>query len=240
MSVLPQKVSGLGAFGLSPSQAKRLGPRLVTVTIQQRGVPLTRLVALSPEERNRKLSDVLQAGLARLRRRWPDAGIAPRGTGQPWTLDAVIAASELAHLAAEPCVSGIHVTKVRGLRPSRVRRKQELRWFCVRGSVAIQIEGRTRGLVDVEDRLVLVKAHTEADAKKRLAKYWSEWAKPYLNVYGELVRWQLIEVRDVYELPDEAIDSNGTEVYSRIRSKRMQPAYVWEPSRRGARRASTK
>jgi hypothetical protein len=49
---------------------------------------------------------------------------------------------------------------------------------------------------------------------------------------GYLVRWQLISVREVYALPDEVIDPHGTEVYSKLRTARMQPEYRWHPEKK--------
>jgi hypothetical protein len=179
------------------------------------------------------MSDVLQANLNRLRRRWPDAGIGARGNGrEPWTLNAVVPASAVARVAAEQGVSHVWIYKVRGLR--RKQAKRQLAYFCVWGSVAIQVEGRSHGLIDVEDRLMLVRALTEEDAKRRLMRHWREYAQPYLNSQGEMVRWQLVEVLDVYELCESEIDPAGTEVYSRIRPRRMKAAYVWKPRIKGA------
>jgi hypothetical protein len=101
------------------------------------------------------------------------------------------------------------------------------------GLVAIQIEGRAKGMVDVEDRLVLVKAHDADDAPRRLRREWSRYAKPYLNPYGYLVRWQLVSVRDIYAVMGDAINPHGTEVYSRLRAERMKREYRWLPARRG-------
>ncbi len=81
---------------------------------------------------------------------------------------------------------------------------------------------------------MLVRALTEEDAKKRLAKSWREYASPYLNSRGELVRWQLVEVVDVYHLYEDELDPSGTEVYSRIRPKRMKAAYMWKRRAKGA------
>jgi hypothetical protein len=81
---------------------------------------------------------------------------------------------------------------------------------------------------------MLVKAVTEEDAKRRLMQRWREYAEPYLNLRGELVRWKLVEVLDVYELCESEIDPAGTEVYSRIRPKTMKASYVWKPRIKGA------
>ena len=100
------------------------------------------------------------------------------------------------------------------------------------GVVAIQIEGRTQGKVDVEDRFVLVKPYDAKDARRRLRQEWSNYARPYLNPYGYLVRWQLVSVRDIYAVTQEELDPRGTEVYSRLRAEKMKPEYRWLPRKR--------
>ena len=128
------------------------------------------------------------------------------------------------------------IDTIEGRRP-RVRRPS-LAWFCVCGVVAIQIEGQIKGSLDLEDRLVLVKAIDADDAQRRLRRMWTRYAEPYMNPDGYLVRWQLISIRDVYALFDEGIDPHGTEVYSKRRTVRMRPEYRWRPKRRRADRAS--
>jgi hypothetical protein len=105
--------------------------------------------------------------------------------------------------------------------------------------VALQVEGQTSGLQEVEDRFVLVKARSFKDAEERLRPEWERYAQPYINLEGELVRWQLEEVVDVYDVMEDTIDSEGTEVYSSFSFRRMKPEYEWHPSsRRRAHRPS--
>jgi hypothetical protein len=84
-----------------------------------------------------------------------------------------------------------------------------------------------------------VKANDTDDAQRRLQRMWTRYAEPYMNPDGYLVRWQLISIRDVYALFDEAIDPRGSEVYSKLRTVRMRPEYRWRPGKRArAHRAS--
>ncbi len=117
------------------------------------------------------------------------------------------------------------VSSIAGMTMKRIKPTQG--WFCVWGVVAIQIEGRTRGLVDVEDRLMLVMAWDEKDARRRLRAQWKAYAQPYMNPHGYMVRWKLMEIREVYAPWVDEIDPRGTEIYSRIRSIRMKPAHRW-------------
>lgn len=133
-------------------------------------------------------------------------------------------------MASKPEVNHVQLDTIEGLR--KKPRRHELRWFCVWGVVAIQIEAQVKGLIDLEDRLVLVRATDPDDAQRRLQREWSKYAEPYLNPNGYLVRWQLIAVRDVYELFEDTLDPGGTEVYSRLRKVRLRPEYRWRPDRR--------
>jgi hypothetical protein len=110
------------------------------------------------------------------------------------------------------------------------------------GVVAVQVEGQRSGNVTVEDRLVLVKAFDAQDAVNCLRPEWERYAEPYLNPKGQLVRWKLVGIQDVYEVYDESFSPKGAEVYSRLRTVRMKPEYEWkalrsEPKQRWQRTA---
>jgi Domain of unknown function (DUF4288) len=141
-----------------------------------------------------------------------------------------VPASRVRDLAGSAQVDYLMLDTVEGRR-KRLRRSSH-GWFCVRGVVAIQVEGQVKGCLDLEDRLMLVKAKDPGDAQRRLQRMWSRYAEPYMNSGGHLVRWQLISVRDVYMLADQAIDPRGTEVYSKLRGARMQPEYRWRPEKK--------
>ena len=96
--------------------------------------------------------------------------------------------------------------------------------------MALQIEGQTKGLQDVEDRIVVVRAYSEDDAVRRLEREWELYAAPYVNTEGLLVRFQMEEILDV-GLLDREIDPAGDEVYSTFSRRRMKPEYEWHPRR---------
>ena len=45
-----------------------------------------------------------------------------------------------------------------------------------------------------------------------------------------LVRWHLVEIKDVFELYDDSLSAEGTEVYWRLRSVKLKSEYRWRPS----------
>ncbi len=197
------RIVGLDDFGLTPARLSRLGPRLVRVSIDLRGKPVTSLWPLPPRQRDVALRETLAKQLERLRRAFPEIEFVSRGKDKPsWTIDATVPADQVAELASSRPVKCLVLETIEGRR-KRVRRPG-LSWFCVWGVVAIQIEERVNGSLTVEDRLALVKAHDCEDAKGRLQHMWSSYAEPYMNPDGYLVRWQLIDIRDIYELSDRA------------------------------------
>jgi len=232
------RIVGLDDFGLTPARLSRLGPRLVRVSIDLRGKPVASLWPLPPRQRDAALRETLARQLERLRRAFPEIEFVSRGKDKPsWTIDAAVPADRVVELADSRPVKSLMLETIEGRR-KRVR-QAGLSWFCVWGVVAIQIEERVKGSLPVEDRLVLVKANDCEDAKGRLQRMWSRYAEPSMNPDGYLVRWQLIGIRDVYELFDRAIASHGTEVYSRLRTVRMRPEYCWRPEKRGRLGAQT-
>ena len=222
------RVHGLDQFGLSVPALTRLGPRQVRLSIQLVGKTVPQLTHLPPKERDIKLRVALANQLKRMRRDFPEVEFVSRGKTKPsWTIDAVMRARDVTKLGAKPYVKDVTIGTIEDRKVKKVR--PELRWFCVWGIVAIQIEGRTKGLVDLEDRLVVVKAFDFEDAERRLKSEWRRYAEPYMNPYGALVRWQLVSVQDVFSLSDDTFDPRGTEVFSRLRTAQMRPEYRWLP-----------
>jgi hypothetical protein len=81
----------------------------------------------------------------------------------------------------------------------------------------------------VEERFVLVRAADSDSAVRLLRPHWRQYAEPYLNPYGQFVRWHLEEILEVYPTWENVLDPNGTEVYSRLSSRRLTPARMWRP-----------
>jgi hypothetical protein len=220
------KVSGLNDYRLTVASLNGLGARAVTFWLQLKGVSLSVLMPLSPREREARLRPTLKRQLARLTRDFPEANLKSRNhTKGSWTLDGALPANQVRKLARQPEVAKLWVSAIEGR--SRPRRRAKKRWFCVWALVAIQIERQRSGTMEVEDRLVLVKALSPDDAVEQLRPTWDEYGEPYLNPEGYLVRWQFIEVKDVFELFDQHISPKGTEVFSRLRTVKVKPKYRW-------------
>lgn len=225
-------VLGLDTFGLSLPALSRLGSRKVRCAVQLAGKTAIQLWHHAPQRRDSLLRQALTQQLMRLQRDFEGMEFISRGKHEPsWTIDTCMPARRVVEVAAKSYVKNVMVDTIEGRRPKIVR--PTLGWFCVWGVVAIQVEGQSDGFLDLEDRLVIVRAYSADDAQRRLESFWDEYAEPYMNPEGALVRWQLMSVQDVYALHDSSISPHGTEVYSRLRKARLRPEHRWSPTSKG-------
>jgi hypothetical protein len=231
---------GLKQLGLTVGGLRRLGQRRVRVRVYLRSFEVTpRVASLAPAQRHPFLKRQASRWVAHLAERYPRAGwrVDEGARAIPMWLEGSLGGADVPTVVGEPGVRSVAVLAVAGRRRRR-RAARSTPWFCVRARVAVQVEGEDRGLQTVEDRFMLVRAASAEDAERRLVPHWREYAKPYLNAKGQLVRWKFEEVTDVYEAALEDDESpDMAEVYSRLRGRRMRPEFVWRGPRRGRRSA---
>jgi hypothetical protein len=220
-------IYNLSDFGLTPRALRRTPERSIAYSIQLRGPRLSRLKRQTPKERNQRLDADLRKSVAALTRTHDFTSFQPRSIRRPWTIDAVSRARTFLAVAGSPLVGSLFVTRVSGARRRKAAREPRL--YTIRALVAIQVEGQTRGMQKMEERFVTVRATTEAKARDALRVMWRQYAEPYLNPYGEFVRWQLEEVLEILETWESRFDPAGTEVYSRRYFRRLTPERVWRP-----------
>src|SRR5258708_25047968 len=163
------RINGLDDFGLTRAALSRLGRRPVHLSIQLTGERMSKLRHLRPKQRDATLRETLAKQLNHLRRDFPAIEFHSRGKVKPsWTIDAIVPANQVAALATNRNVRDLMLDTIEGRR-QRLRRLG-LAWFCVWAVIAIQIEGQVKGSLDLEDRLILVKANDAADAQRRLQR----------------------------------------------------------------------
>lgn len=98
------------------------------------------------------------------------------------------------------------------------------KYFCVKMTVVIEIEGISSKQQGIEERFVLIKATSSEDAYEKLDNQKDEYAEPYLNSDGRFVRWRIHSFDDCYELDVSSLkefeDQKGIEVFSKLKSKK--------------------
>ena len=89
----------------------------------------------------------------------------------------------------------------------------EMKWFSVRMLLeSVLPHEANAGDVLYEDRIILVLAETEEEAKSKGERIGRTARGEYKNQYGETVKWEFREVVDVIQLLDGSV-ADGTEVY---------------------------
>lgn len=221
---MPATVVDLYRYDLTLPELRRLSKTEVTYSIHLEGPGSERLFPHRPRERLEIQQAHLHESCRVLQDTFDLKRFLPRDSRFPWMIDATSSARVFCALAKSPLVRFLMVDRIQGRR--RVRKRPRLSWFSVRARVAIQIEGQTKGLQQVEDRIVMVRAYEPEDAVRRLEDEWREYATPYLNSDGEFVRWQLEEIVDVVSVLDD-LDQTCVEVWSSLANRRMKKEYEW-------------
>jgi hypothetical protein len=192
------------------------------------------LLALAPPERRQFITQRMQEAIevvleANKLSRWkllrnggPDSrcyGV--YGEIKIMDISALASLSEVEYLRVE-------ATNGRKKRLNTPRRK--LSFFCVKMTVAIQIEGRKRGMQSYEERYVLYKGYSEAEAIQKAELAAPAYQKPYLNSDGQLVRWKVESIDSAYEVVTEANtkkELEGAEVFSVLKTRKLNANRVW-------------
>jgi hypothetical protein len=137
----------------------------------------------------------------------------------------------LRQLPALAAVEGIWVEEIEGLIPRPP--VAEPRCWSIKARFAVQIEHETTGLQLVEERILLIAALDEEEARQKLQPTFAGYAEPYLNSAGHLVRWQFEAFLDAYEVEAgplaELLGPEGLEVFSQTSSRRLTPERAWLP-----------
>ncbi len=192
------------------------------------------LLAQKPAERLKAIAQQMQAGLeAVLATGKLSKGKllkdSDRRGGRFNRVRGEVKVADIPAIAQLDFVASIRVENTNGERiKRRVTNKRKKRYYCVKMTVAIQIEGRQQGLQTWEERCVLYRASSETEAAAKANEAASDYEKPYLNSEGLLVRWKVESVDDVYEVvQDNNKDLDGAEVFSKLHGRRLTAERTW-------------
>lgn len=193
------------------------------------------LLSKKPPERLEAIAQQMQAELEAVvatgkLTNWKLLSVSSRRGGRLDRVQGEICIADIPAIAQLDIVSSIQIEKTNGeRRKRRVVSKPRKHYYCVKMTVAIQVEGHAKGMQGVEERYVLFKASSEDEAITKAKESASAYVKPYLNSVGELVRWKVESFDDVYEVvPDNQQNMNGAEVFSVIKNRKLTPARAWE------------
>ncbi|MGH1334973.1 MAG: DUF4288 domain-containing protein [Aureispira sp.] len=122
---------------------------------------------------------------------------------------------ELHALQKNEAIEWINILKIEGFK--RRKKKKTATYFSVVLQVVIEVEGVKKTKLLNEIKIVLVKAKSIEQAKKKVKKGEATSA-PYLNPAGKIVHWKFKKIIDCYETtmenPNAVNDTFGIEVYA--------------------------
>jgi len=221
----------LDEFGSSIAQLISLGSVRIKLHVSLRHINEKPLFKLKPDQRMEKMKRHYELLLSRVKQNWSDGPLAIGWTRrQPRSFDALVEARHISRLLRMPEIDGIWLLEIPGRKPVRVKPKE--RWFAVKARFAIQVEGQRTGLQSYEDRIVIVKDASLEDAESKLQPQFEQYATPYLNPRGFMVRWAFERVLAGYEIFDAKSDPQGVEVFLVLLRRRMKPDFEWKTKRK--------
>ncbi|MCU0351110.1 MAG: DUF4288 domain-containing protein [Flavobacterium sp.] len=102
-------------------------------------------------------------------------------------------------------------------------------FFCFKVFYQIQIEGKRKGNQTIEERFILIQSNDVKKAKMKVIKNCKEDEKPYLNTFGQFVKWKLVQIEEPYitYLPIKSNFKNPVEVFSMLKVRRLRKEYIW-------------
>ena len=153
---------------------------------------------------------------------------------RPQGVKATILFNALKKLDKLDYISGISIITIEDAAKLPQNVIDRLRYFCVKMTVIIEVEGILNKKHKVEQRFVLIKASSSDDAYEKIESQKSTYEVRYLNSDGRFVRWHIDSLDDCYEtdiIQAADIDNDeGVEVYSKLTLKKNKKKTVWDGS----------
>lgn len=222
----------LEPWGLSQTDLHSLS-QLASVRVHLAYPGYQAVIQLAPRERIRQIDAQYRQAYQRLVALLTGVSFTRLGSrNRPTGLAASLPLAQLPLLVQQPFVSGVTIEAIEGLTCQETA--PEPSFWCIQARFAIQIENKTKGMQKYEDRLLVIRALTEEEAKQKLLPSFEAYAEPYLNSAGLLVRWQFEAFTDSYCLDIQGVDAflggQGVEVFSNLNNRRLRAGMDWQPN----------
>lgn len=222
----------LEPWGLSQADLSTL-PQLASVRVHLTYPGYQAVIQLAPRERVKQIDAHYRQAYQQLVSLLSVTSFTRLGSrNRPTGLAASLPLGQLPLLVQQLFVSDVTIEAIEGLTPKEA--VLEPSFWCIQARFAIQIENETKGMQKYEDRLLVIKAFTEEEAKQKLLPSFEAYAEPYLNSAGLLVRWQFETFIDSYCTDIQSVDAflseQGVEVFSTLNNRRLRTGMEWQPN----------
>jgi hypothetical protein len=225
------KIQGLGEWDLSKVAADEQVAKVSVFVSYPKVSP--QLLALAPAERQQLITQIMREAVDLVLETNKLVNWELLSTGSPSGrcrgVYGDIKVADILELALLSAVEFVRIEATNGRKKRLVTPRKRQRFYCVKMTVAIQVEGREKGMQSYEERYVLFKGYSESEAIHKAEIAALAYQKPYLNPDGLLVRWHVESIDNAYEVVTEANsnDFEGAEVFSVLKTRKLNPDRVW-------------
>jgi len=204
--------------------------RTASVSIHLKYIDVKKVITLTPKERTIAIDKHLKDSFSKLLNTKLFDTYKLIGTvKKPRGVETEILLKDIGKLAERTFVEHIFINSVQGAK--RIVTETAHNFFCIKMTVAIQVEGAKKGLQTYEERYVLVKAKSSEEAYKKIERHSKHYEKPYLNAQGQLVRWKVESLDDCYVTDivnsDDMNEPGGAEVFSVLKRRKLTSKRYW-------------
>jgi hypothetical protein len=181
---------------------------------------------LKPKERVRKIDEYLAGNLARLDKLNLFDDCVIEGTKKhPTGIKTKVRLPVLNELSKLDFIK-VRINSIDNATKIAVETVPTASFFCVRMTVAIEIENLKTKKENYEQRFVMIKAESFEDAYAKIEKNKGDYATPYLNSDGRLVRWRIESFDDCFAMgaiePADLNNTEGIEIYSKLKTRKRK------------------
>jgi len=145
----------------------------------------------------------------------------PVSKSDPRWIRVRVSADRVPELSRRPEVNSLTLETIPGHRARSVKKARRMEWYAVKAKFAIKVEGVTSGWQSWEERIVLVRADGFKDAERRAMREFKRYESSFLGTGLRRVRWEFEEVVEIYHTFLDSLDPSSTEVWSKIRRRRL-------------------
>jgi hypothetical protein len=206
--------------------------RLVTATIHLQYPELDSFLELKPKKRIKAIDRDQIEKLNKLLSSSHIYDYESIGTvKRPRGLKTTISLKSLKEINWGSVVSGISIHNVSFATKLPEKTEPVEKFYCVKMTVVIYVEGIASKKHDAEERFLLIKANSFDDAYAKAELQKKKYATPYLNPSGRLVKWQIETFDDCYETDIASFkdleSDEGVEIYSKLKKIKSKSVKVW-------------